>query len=243
MSDSPFVASGRFAPHADHTEPGDHAEPYALGCPFCERHDLELTLATTKHFYVLADHAPLLEGHLLIVPHSHYACYGAVPREYEAEFAAVKRQVARFLTTTYRAPTFFEHGVFRQTVFHAHLHALPFGLIPLHLSQQAEAFGGRPVRSLADLADWYTGRGHYFYLEEASEPAPAGVDATDGQRAFFSDAAVFPPEMSVYSQVVGSLWQLGHGMVAWRSPQERFAQREPMLRGVARAWQAFLAAG
>ncbi len=237
MSDTPFVASARPVSHADHPESDDHAEPHALGCPFCERHNLELTLAVTDHFYLLADHAPLLEGHLLIVPHGHYACYGGIPADYETELVALKRRVASFLTSAYRTPTFFEHGVFRQTVFHAHLHALPFGPIPLNLRQQVAAFGGRSVRSLADLRDWYTERGHYFYLEEAGENPP------DEQQTALNEAAIFPPEMRIYSQMVGSLWRLGSGVIAWRSPQERYAQREPMLTGVAHAWQTFVATG
>lgn len=226
------------------------AEPHALGCPFCERRDLELTLATTDHFYLLADHAPLIEGHLLIVPHGHYACYGAVPAAFESEFAALKQRAARFLAAAYRAPTFFEHGVYRQTVFHAHLHALPFGVKSLNLLTQAELVGGRPARSLADVRAWYTERGHYFSLEEATDrvtneaAAPPMATSVAGNQAIFGEAAIFPPETSAYSQALGMLWQSGSDLLGgWRTPHDRFAQRGPMLARLGEAWRAFVANG
>ncbi|HLY30004.1 MAG TPA: hypothetical protein VKQ36_03155, partial [Ktedonobacterales bacterium] len=142
---------------------------------------------------------------------------------------------------------FFEHGVFRQTVFHAHLHALPFGPVSLGLRQQALASDARPAHSLADVRDWYTERGHYFYLEEAAASHQAigdhdEHDDHDDQGAIFGDAAIFPPEMGVYRQILGSLLS-GGGALRWRLPQERYDQRGPMLQGVARAWQAFVANG
>jgi diadenosine tetraphosphate (Ap4A) HIT family hydrolase len=96
-------------------------------CVFCAHDALDVVLEETDHFLVIADHAPLAEGHLLIVPRDHYACYGALPAEFDEEALELRQRVTDFLTATYRAPVFFEHGVFRQTVFHAHLHALPLG--------------------------------------------------------------------------------------------------------------------
>ncbi len=245
------------APEA-HVAPAS-PEPHARGCPFCERRDLELTLAETPHFYLLADHAPLIEGHLLIVPHGHYACYGAVPAEYEAEFAALKWRTARFFASAYRAPTFFEHGVYRQTVFHAHLHALPFGVTPLDLPAQARAAGGRPARSLADVRAWYEERGHYFYIEEATPadalPTQATMTTTSSsstakdkptnsdQPTIIGEAALFPPDSNAYGQALAPLWRSGRLLGAWRTPFERYEQRGPMLRGLSEAWRAFVANG
>lgn len=263
MSEASYRAGSQPAPDevaSLHEQRHAAHEPHALGCPFCERRDLELTLAATDHFYLLADHAPLIEGHLLIVPHGHYACYGAVPAAYEAEFTALKRRVARFLASAYHAPTFFEHGVFRQTVFHAHQHALPFGATPLDLPTQARAAGGRAVRSLADVRAWYAERGHYFYLEEATAADAIGPALTSGADAsaatttqdalatadaptIIGDAALFPPDMNAYGQALAPLWRSGGLVGAWRTPHERFEQRGPMLRRVGEAWRAFVANG
>ena len=66
-------------------------------CPFCQRETLPGILTETEHFYLLADHAPLVEGHLLVIPRGHYACYGALPTWLETEFVTLKRRVADFL--------------------------------------------------------------------------------------------------------------------------------------------------
>jgi len=245
VSEASFVAGGQRAPEemAPQEQRHERQEPHALGCPFCERRDLELTLAETEHFYLLADNAPLIEGHLLLVPHGHYACYGAVPAAYEAEFAALKWRAARFLATAYRAPTFFEHGVFRQTVFHAHLHALPFGVTPLDLFGRASAAGGRPARSLADVRAWYAERGHYFYLEEATAAEAATFPGAQDAPSIVGEAAFFPPDANAYEQALAPLWRSGGLLGAWRMRHERLEQRGPMLRRLDEAWRAFVANG
>jgi hypothetical protein len=43
---------------------------------------LTAVLTTTDHFRVVADHAPVVPGHTLIMPNAHFACYGAVPAEW-----------------------------------------------------------------------------------------------------------------------------------------------------------------
>src|SRR5690348_8053975 len=136
-----------------------HATPMPdRRCVFCAHDTLDVVLEATDHFLVIADHAPLAEGHLLIVPRDHYACYGALPLEFDEEALGLRERVAEFLTATYRAPIFFEHGVFRQTVFHAHLHALPLGAADAGF---ADAVGriGRPAPSPEALRAWYAAEG------------------------------------------------------------------------------------
>ncbi|MEO7002332.1 MAG: HIT family protein [Ktedonobacterales bacterium] len=215
--------------------------PFAAGCPFCERRGVEIILTQTPHFYVLADHAPLVAGHTLIIPHAHYACYGDVPAVLEAEFLALKRRMRRFLTAAYGVPSFFEHGVFRQTVYHAHLHALPFGPVgDFDVAALAATQGGAPVHRLADVRAWYTKRGHYTYLE-IPIPAVQSVDrATRGQQDF-GDAALFPPVMRSYRSALGMLQEQTATIGQWRPPAERYAERAPLLAELAAKWQAFAA--
>ncbi len=47
-------------------------------CVFCHRSEITDILKETPHFWLAADHAPLVEGHLLVIPKQHYACYGDV---------------------------------------------------------------------------------------------------------------------------------------------------------------------
>src|SRR5258705_857588 len=142
----------------------------STSCAFCARETLAPQLAETEHFFLLADHAPLVEGHLLIIPRAHYACFGALPVDLEDELLALKARVRAFFVARYQTPAFFEHGVFRQTVPHAHLHALPFGALAVDLPALAgdlpalAAAGGAAARSLQDVRRWYAQHGHHFYL-------------------------------------------------------------------------------
>src|SRR5438874_2157070 len=75
------------------------------GCPFC--HEAALApgvLVETSQLLVVCDRAPLVPGHLLIIPRPHLACYGALPRTLYSEFRALKARVAEFLAEAYAPP-------------------------------------------------------------------------------------------------------------------------------------------
>lgn len=196
------------------------------GCAFCTPSALNEILTETPHFRLVADFAPLVAGHALIIPRQHFACYGAVPLSYEDELIALKRRVARFFRARYQPAIFFEHGVFRQTVFHAHLHAFPFGPINLPLFELAHP-DGRPVRRLADVRAWYEERGHYFYLEQArAGEAPL-------------EAAVFPPEEERYFHVLRSLREQASTHGGWVPAPVRRMTGGPAIAALAAAWRAW----
>jgi diadenosine tetraphosphate (Ap4A) HIT family hydrolase len=169
----------------------------------------------------------LVGGHTLIIPKAHYACYGAVPVALESEFLALKEQLRRFLAETYRAPTFFEHGVFRQTVFHAHMHAIPLGSADLNLEAMATQCGGQRLRELAELRAWYAERGQYFTLETPGDP----------EHGTPPQAAIFPPEMGVYGRTLNALHSLTNRREGWAPPQLRYATRLPKMRALQQSWQ------
>jgi diadenosine tetraphosphate (Ap4A) HIT family hydrolase len=198
------------------------AEANSTGCAFCRRNDIAYVLKETSNFLVAADHAPLVEGHLLIIPKRHYACYGSVPSELDAELFALKREVGQFLSHFYAPAVFWEHGVFRQTVFHAHLHCFPFG------NAQYDSFEGLysvVVHSQDDIRAWYATEGDYFYMEDA--------------RA----ALLFMPEVERYLQVIKNVFQRGiqsrggHG--GWRPPQQRYEEGVPLIAAMAEKWRTF----
>jgi diadenosine tetraphosphate (Ap4A) HIT family hydrolase len=124
------------------------------GCVFCGGVDPTHVLRETEHFFLLADHAPAAEGHMLIIPRSHYACYGAMPAALDAELLRVKSQATTFLRTAYREPIFFKHGVYRQTVFHAHLHAIPLVSRFADVDELARMYG-TAVQMQEDVRAWY----------------------------------------------------------------------------------------
>ena len=177
-------------------------------CVFCAHDALDVVLEETDHFLVIADHAPLAEGHLLIVPRDHYACYGALPVEFDEEALALRARVTTFLMATYRAPIFFEHGVFRQTVFHAHLHALPLGAANSGFADEVRSIGSLAASPDA-LRAWYAEQGHYFYLD--TERDGSGV----------REPLLFPADLEVYFQVMGTLRTHTAHAAAWIPPALR----------------------
>jgi diadenosine tetraphosphate (Ap4A) HIT family hydrolase len=192
-------------------------------CPFCQRRDLvHYILKETAHFRLVTDHAPLLEGHLLIIPRSHYTCYGDVPETLDTELFVLKQEVQQFFQQYYAAPVFWEHGIYHQTVFHAHLHCFPFGDVHYDLSEDLH---DELVASQDDLRSWYTTRGEYFYLEDSQH------------------AMLFPPVAERYYSIIRGVLSRGIisqvGSINWRSPQERYEQGKALIQATKSKWSAF----
>jgi diadenosine tetraphosphate (Ap4A) HIT family hydrolase len=201
------------------------AKTFDPKCAFCQIDATTcLVMKETANFRLVADHAPLLAGHILIIPRQHYACYGEVPESHNEELALLKHEVKRFFQHYYAPPAYWEHGVFHQTVFHAHLHCFPIGPI-IYPGREIEH--GQEVFSQEDIRQWYSQRGHYFYLEDA-------------QYAF-----LFPPDNNVYAEVVKTM--LGPGVSAhststrWRSSQERQRDGKPLIASLLQHWREFQA--
>jgi diadenosine tetraphosphate (Ap4A) HIT family hydrolase len=200
------------------SDPTHHPE-----CDFCQRdHIAANILKETPFFRVVADHAPLVEGHILIVPRKHYPCYGGAPATLDTELFALKDEVRRFFGQFYDTPIFWEHGVFRQTVFHAHLHCFPFGDIRYDVR---EGLHGLIVQGQDDIRRWYTTEGHYFYLEDTQ------------------NALLFAPEMDTYMRILQTVLWPGASSHSehkgWRSPQQRIEDGKPLIQSTAQKWRLF----
>lgn len=200
-----------------------NAETYNGNCAFCQRNNFATnTLKETDAFFIVADHAPLVEGHILIIPKHHYTCYGAVPAELDDELLVLKREVQDFFDRYYASAVFWEHGVFRQTVYHAHLHCFPFGATGY---DQTKALHTLVVQSQEDVRKWYATYGHYFYMEEAM------------------NAFLFAPEMERYLQVIKDV--LWHGVssrnhqIQWRSQQQRYEEGAPLISATREKWHHY----
>jgi len=205
------------------------APPADGSCPFCDPATVASALATTEHFYLLADNAPLVEGHALIIPRDHYACFGALPATWDDEVLALKGRVARFEIERYRAAIYFEHGVFGQTVYHAHLHAVPLGPSGLDMPALAASAEGRMVTGLADVRDWWETRGQYFYLESP-------LDHTE-----MTEAAIFPPREGPYVRVLTRLRERSHIYNPWQPQFVRRMTGSDKVRALAAQWADFTA--
>ena len=193
-------------------------------CTFCHINAITpYVLKESTHYRLVSDHAPLIEGHILIIPKQHYACYGAVPAELDRELFSLKQEVNHFFSSCYEQAVYWEHGVFHQTVFHAHLHCFPFGPVKYHLEEQ---FHHQRIHTQDDIRHWYQNNGHYFYLEDTH------------QRGY-----LFPPQTDDYTYVIKNV--LHPGVVAhshhpgFRPPQQRYSEGKPLISSLIAKWQTF----
>lgn len=197
-------------------------ESSSINCSFCQRSEISHILKETPNFLLAADHAPLVEGHILIIPKHHYACYGELPAKLDDELLALKCEVQRFFTQFYAPVVFWEHGIFKQTVFHAHLHCFPWETSGYDLTEQLHSL---VVSSQEDIRQWYSSHGPYFYMEDAST------------------ALLFTPEMDRYLGIVKNVFLRGiisrGGRAEWRSPQQRHAEGAPLIKAVIDKWRSF----
>jgi diadenosine tetraphosphate (Ap4A) HIT family hydrolase len=191
-------------------------------CAFCKRTELSYILKETPNFLLAADHAPLVEGHILLIPKQHFTCYGEVPAKLDAELFSMKQEIQRFFIHYYAPTVFWEHGIFKQTVFHAHLHCFPWGISGYTLDENLHNL---IVSSQEEVRQWYCLQGHYFYMEDRNR------------------ALLFAPDMDRYLGIVKNVFWRGiasrGGKVEWRSPQQRYEEGRPLIDAMVNKWRLF----
>ena len=102
-------------------------------CPHCDPASDAFTdlLEETEHFRIVCDYHPLAEGHILIIPKQHLSCVGEYSKVLFEEFIGHYETVVAFLKKHYGGVSVFEHGKIGQSVFHSHVHFLPYVGDPL----------------------------------------------------------------------------------------------------------------
>jgi ATP adenylyltransferase len=134
-------------------------------------------LFESDNFIVLPSLGALVEGWLLLVPKSHFICFGALPESLIAEMKELKATVCSSVSKAYGNVAAFEHGPHKESlrlgcgVDHAHLHVVP---IPFDLESAVAPFLPPATHWLAagaqECHDAYLRREDYLYLEQ-----PIGV--------------------------------------------------------------------
>ncbi|HII71232.1 TPA: HIT family protein [Candidatus Woesearchaeota archaeon] len=141
------------------------------GCPFCltdpSKSDIpERTVLETENFRVFPTLGQIVEGYLLVAPKEHYASVGALPDEMYGELEEVKDRIDLRIRREYCPPIWIEHGGLGQTVFHAHLHAVPFpperDIYERYSKDFPEAMR---IHGFRDLKRVWNERGHYLFYE------------------------------------------------------------------------------
>jgi histidine triad (HIT) family protein len=147
---------------ADHEPSTDTAA--ARPCPFCNLDPAaNLILHEGDDLFVMADFAPQAEAHILIIPRRHLSCFAVMPASMDAEFSTLKQRFGDFVLESYGELTYWENGVFGQSVPHAHQHVMSVSFDTALYEDD-----GAPFETPADLRALYDAApGNYFTVEHA----------------------------------------------------------------------------
>lgn len=147
----------------------------------------EHKLLETKSFIVSADDNPICEGHLLIIPKENISCVGEFSDETMMEFTELYDRMKQFIRESYGSVSTFEHGRVGQTIYHAHVHLLPFGgqsedIIPENKLTE--------ISGIQNVKSEYTNNGQYlfFSIEDKSWLADTSLGAPRVLRDRFAKA-------------------------------------------------------
>ncbi|HRZ39528.1 MAG TPA: pyridoxal-phosphate dependent enzyme, partial [Candidatus Omnitrophota bacterium] len=156
-------------------------------CPHCDRNSLALSrpLFETGFFRIVCDAHPLREGHVLIIPKEHYSCVGEYPENVFAEFKDVFARVIGFLKSEFgnERIAVFEHGIVGQTVFHSHVHLMPFSGKAQDIVPEKNVLSA--ARSLKDMARRFRDEKAYLFFMIGRQMW--FVDTRIGAPRFFRD--------------------------------------------------------
>jgi len=155
-------------------------------CPHCDSDSFasKYPLEESNNFRVVCDVHPLIEGHILIIPKKHLSCIGKYSESDYLEFLSLFTKYSDFIKKTYGSVSTFEHGKIGQTVFHSHVHLLPFNgsptqIIPEGLNSLVS------FSNLSHLKDAYLKEGKYLYFSIADQKWTVNTDL--GSPGFFRD--------------------------------------------------------
>lgn len=155
-------------------------------CPHCDSKSLALKhkLKQTKEFNIVCDVHPLCEGHILIIPKEHISCIGAYSESLFKEFESLYSDVSDFMNKTYGPFAVFEHGIIGQTVFHSHVHFLPFQGSFIDVIPEGEDKLEK-ISKLEEIKEYYKKLGKYLFISINNDMRM--VDLVLGSSRFFRD--------------------------------------------------------
>ena len=155
-------------------------------CPHCIRSSFafKYPLYEDSNFVIVCDVHPLTEGHILIIPKGHITCAGAFSDQLFKEFNDLFLKTSKFIKMTYGSVAAFEHGVIGQTVFHSHIHLLPFKGKIEDIVPEGKKYVD-PIKQTEDLKKLYKKNGDYLFF--SLDINKFVVDTGLGKPRFFRD--------------------------------------------------------
>lgn len=134
-------------------------------CPHCDPTSFALKhlLEETENFWLVCDVHPLRDGHILIIPKQHLSCVGEFGEALLREFEDLYIKFSNFLSKEYGSVSSFEHGKIGQTVFHSHIHLLPFKGKPQDIIPEGKIHL-KTINNIKDLKDFFKKKGQYLFF-------------------------------------------------------------------------------
>ena len=122
-------------------------------------------LYENEYFFIIADIAPLAEGHYLINYNQHISSFSCVDKKILDELGKLKRALRQILKDDYGELIFFEHGAGLDEnggccINHAHLHVLPANFDILSRIREDFVFEEKDIYDLLLLPNT---RGYLYY--------------------------------------------------------------------------------
>jgi len=190
--------------------------PESGACTFCNPEAFrEYLLYEGDSFFIIADFAPIAEAHLLLIPREHYPHLAALPLHLHDEFESLKALLGDFVRENYGSLTYWENGIFGQSVPHAHLHA-----ISVNFDTQIYAGRGHDFTGIAGLQERHAASdgGHYFMIEQQGE------------------ARLLPPDWELYLSIVR--FARNSRPINWRFDRdERRVRGGPLIEALMQRWR------
>lgn len=140
-------------------------------CLFCAVDKIkEDILWESKNFFVKVGVGILAPGHIMIIPKEHILCFGQLPNPLQKEFIMLKKDVSSKVKSNFSEPIIYEHGIYSQSINHAHIHFLPIRGNYHNLENIKEnlfkSLKSTQINDIFQIIDVFNKEGSYFYLEE-----------------------------------------------------------------------------
>lgn len=154
-------------------------------CPHCDHKSeaYKYLLEETESFYIVCDVHPITKGHILIIPKQHLSCIGEYPDNTYKELENLYQKVSDFLSQEYGSVSSFEHGKLSQTVFHSHVHFIPFKGTSSDIVPEENKLNR--IDSLSKIKPIFKKHGGYLFFSIGNDKWM--VDTTLAAPRFFRD--------------------------------------------------------
>lgn len=140
-------------------------------CLFCNLDKIkDDILWSSENFYVKVGVGILAPGHVMLLPKIHIACFAQLPNQLSQEFISVKDKLFNKIASAFNEPIAYEHGLYGQSINHAHLHFLPSRNNYYNLENIKEnifkILKSTRIDDMFQIRDVFKKEGSYFYLEQ-----------------------------------------------------------------------------